>query len=165
MFFHQSSFSIVNFSEMYFVSINFRNRLIEIHKYQLPIKKSTKGVDFMALTKQQIKHIRDNRTTELPPDMFLEMTTRVKIIKHRQGRRRVTTTTKTEITSVKFSGFTLRKTFNQNICLMVDGSVVFCDEFLPPSTVTGGDEDDDDGGRPYISGFKFRKVSFRFSQY
>lgn len=79
--------------------------------------------------------MREKRTTELPPSMFKEALTTIL-----EGKE--------VIQKVGFVGFTLTKVFPQNICLMRDGSTVYCDNFYKT------DEDE----RPIIAGFKFQKV-------
>lgn len=96
--------------------------------------------------------MRTHRTTELPPGMFLE---------HRLG---ATKATKEDIVELVFVGFTLFRQFGQNICLMKDGTIVFCNRFLPRASAADIDdenqEDERDAGKPLIAGFKFRKVNF-----
>lgn len=138
-----------------FVYIN-RNRLCQLHQYLLPVKvgassRSTRqSIDFLNLSKDHIQYMRTHRTTELPPGMFLE---------HRMG---TTSKTKDQIVQLIYVGFTLFRNFEQNICLLKDGTIVFCNRFLPGiSSGNVGDDDEEqcDNGNPLIAGFKFGKVS------
>lgn len=150
------------------------------------------------LTEQMISHMRVNRTTELPPEMFIEL----KINKAAAAKaaakaaeaaakaaaasRRaaddadfddnvdnngsssssdddnednnatsVETAWKANKDSIgkvmEFVGFKLSTKFPQNICLMKNGSVVFCDSFIPASPA-------DANQRPKIAGYQFNKV-------
>lgn len=59
---------------------------------------------------------------------------------------------------MEFVGFNLKTKFPQNICLMRDGSVVFCDSFIPAPLA----EDDQ---RPLIAGYRFNQVCVKFYFY
>ena len=118
---------------------------------------STKTIKFMSLTEQQIQHMKEHRTTELPPEMFKKS-----IMK--SARQKKTDDDDDDppaddnkiLAEVAFTAFTLSTTFPQNIALMKDGSIVYCDQFLPPL---------EDALRPNIVGFKFQKVFANYKFY
>lgn len=131
--------------------------MCQIHQYLLPVKERTssrstrQSIDFLKLTKEQIEYMRTHRTTELPPGMYME---------HRFG---TTKQTKDDIVEIVYVGFTLKRTFKQNICLMRDGTVVFCNRFLPSTavaSVSADNNEEEDDGKPLIAGFQFQKVSY-----
>lgn len=122
--------------------------------YVLPTEKSSKLIDLMKLTKEQVVYIKENRTTELPQSMFNRAIARGGLATGttmtEDGRRR--RCPQPNIDKLEFMGFTLTKSFPQNVCMMRDGSVVFCDEFLLIDPLEG------DGDKPTIRGFRFQKV-------
>jgi len=149
----------------YNILTHHRNRLCQMHQYLLPVKEeaasraSRHAIDFLKLTEEQIEYMRKNRTTELPPGMFLE---------HRFG---TTELSQKKILQLAYVGFTLTTVFPQNICMLKDGTIIFCHQFLmlptdsSTSTNDGGEKSDE---KPLIAGFKFDQVichawdSFKF---
>jgi len=89
--------------------------------------------------------MRKHRTTELPPAMYCEA---------KFGTKK---DERDEIKEIAFTGFTLETSFDQNIALMKDGSVVFCHRFIKHQDADVDDEDDQ--SEPLIVGFKFNYVS------
>lgn len=142
---------------MYNIIINNRNRLSQNHQFRLPLKSDRPNqrtigrranIDFLKLSEKQIAHMREHRTTELPPAMFQEA-----VFGTKQGE-------KDEIKKIVFTAFTLTTSFDQNIALMRDGSVVFCHRFIHRDFDVDGENDE-----PLIAGFKFKKVSMVSSRF
>jgi hypothetical protein len=79
-------------------------------------------------------------------------------LEHRFG---TTKETKDEIRELAYVGFTLTTKFKQNICLLKDGTIVFCNRFLPTTAITESSTDNGEvegDGKPLIAGFKFGSV-------
>jgi hypothetical protein len=123
-----------------------RNRLIEVSKNLLPIEEEDTSVGFNSLTRQQIEYMKANRTTQLPPWMFRKAVTTQKAA---NGAKEI-------IKELQFERFTLTTEFPQNCCVMKDGSIVFCDEFVPSGTSSSSSKVEN--RPPIIRGFKFLSV-------
>lgn len=128
-----------------------RNRLIEVNKNLLPMDEESTEIGYRSLTKQQIEYMKEKRTTQLPPWMFKKA-----VLAKRAGKEAF-------IKELSFFAFTLTKEFPQNVCLMKDGSIVFCDEFLSPTTDAGAPFGEEK--RPLIAGYKFLQVCFTLIRY
>lgn len=131
---------------MFIIVIHYRNRLIEVSKNLLPIEEDASKVGFRSFSRQQIEYMQTHRTTQLPPGMFK------KAVIARTGGKEI-------IKELAFERFTLSTEYPQNVCLMKDGSIVFCDAFLqpPPSTSSAVEK------RPLIAGYKFLQVRCLFN--
>lgn len=86
---------------------------------------------------EQLEHMKKNHTLEIPAGMFDKA-----VSKTTEGG-------KTTIKALKYKGFELSAKFPQNICLMRDGRVVFCDKFEKPLQ---------DSEKPIIYGYEFKMV-------
>lgn len=85
---------------------------------------------------EQLEHMKKNHTLEIPAGMFDKAVSKT------------TERGKTTIKALKYKGFELSAKFPQNICLMRDGRVVFCDKFEKPQ----------DSEKPLIYGYEFKMV-------
>lgn len=125
--------------------------MLEEFYYKLPLDDN--GFDFMGFTREQILYMREHRTTSLRPNMFKRFKSSTTDIDddHNEGedeRSSAEGTTK-KLKILEYEGFKLRNTFPQNIALMQDGSLVFCEDFVIP---TGH-------ASPVIFGYRFENVS------
>lgn len=124
-----------------------RNRLLEIFTYLLPIdEKSGKVETTSTFNAKELDHMKKNYTLEVPPGTFK------KSVLKSSPTCRADGDDDEVIKELKYKGFTLEKTFPQNICLTRDGSIVFCDEFTKSSN------SDDEDEEPLVVGYAFGKV-------
>lgn len=134
-----------------------RNRMLEEFYYKLPVGDDSE-FDFMGFTREQILYMREHRTTALPPNMFKRFKSRASSdidddaeVNPDDERSDVDDNEpdKKKLKILEYEGFQLRNSFPQNIALMRDGSVVFCEDFVKPPG----------HAFPVIFGYRFQKVS------
>lgn len=150
---------------MYFVT--FRNRLIELHKYVLPLDQSgRKTVQPLSYSTREFEYMRRNQTLDLPPNWVHkvvrktnEARTATKVVWNRfrrfmpDGTRQSTQPAKSpNIRDLQFRGHLLSKdVFPHNVLLMKNKTVVFATKFRD-SLDLGSDD-------TYVIGHQFELVS------
>lgn len=122
-----------------------RNRLIELHKYVLPIDSSGKGVmQPLAYSPEEFRYMKENNTVELPPNfphrvvrLTKEVTTGPALVvnKVKHYRLKNPSNKPRKVRTAKFRNLELRGSlvardaYPHNILLMKNGSVVFATQY------------------------------------
>jgi hypothetical protein len=152
-----------------------RNRLIELHKYVLPIdetgRKATQPLNY---SEKEFEYMRKNGTLELPPNWVHRVVRNtneartagrvvVNKIRHyilnrpRQQPKKLVKSR--NFRNLEFRGRLVSKdVFPHNVLLMKDGSVVFATKFIDSLDLKKDTNDPQQDIR--VVGHKFQRVSF-----
>lgn len=148
-----------------------RNRLLELHKYVLPVDSSGKKVvQPLAFSPDEFQYMKENKTVELPPNFphkVVRLTNEKKNLpslicnktKHyrlkKPAKRKKMRTSK--FRTLEFRGSIVAKdVFPHNILMMKDGTVVFATKYTDSFDL---DKDTQDTRDIRVIGYEFRNVS------